>query len=122
MIDKKKRVYVYFNLHKKIWSVRQAGKVVGHTKSIMLKNCKYLVSQAGRKRVLQEKKKNVHAGISGYVVDFIPACRIYHELTYNPYRNETFVSKQDPYEPVEHSDYAALTCGNGFRDVEGIWL
>ena len=83
MIDLNRRVYVYFNLHKKIWSVLQAGKVVGHTKSIMLKDCKYLVSQAGRKRVLQEKKKNVHAGVSGYVVDFIPACRIYHELTYN---------------------------------------
>ena len=43
MIDKNKRVYVYFNLHKKVWSVRQAGKVVDHTKSIMLKDCKYLV-------------------------------------------------------------------------------
>ena len=45
MIDKNKRVYVYFNLHKKIWSVRQAGKVVDHTKQIMLKDCKYLVGR-----------------------------------------------------------------------------
>ena len=121
MIDKDKRVFVYYNLHKECWSVRQGGKVVDHTHDIMLRDCQYLVGKAGRKRVLREKRKNVHAGVSGYVVDFIPACRTYHELTYNPYRHTTFVSKQDQFDSVKHSDYAVLTSGNGFRDVEGIW-
>ena len=57
-MNRSKRVYVYFNLHKKVWSVRQNGKVVEHTKSIMLKDCKYLVGKAGREKVLREKKKN----------------------------------------------------------------
>ncbi len=122
MIDKTKRAYVYFNLHKKCWSVRQSGRIVDHTNAIMLRDCRYLVGKTGRERVLREKKKNVHAGISGYVVDLIPACRIYNELTYNPYKHETFVSREDPFDPVEHSDYAALTCGNGFRDVEAVWI
>ena len=30
-LDKNKKVEVYFNLHKKCWSVRQAGKPVVHT-------------------------------------------------------------------------------------------
>ena len=121
MIDKDKRAFVYYNLHRECWSVRQGGKVVDHTHDIMLRDCQYLVGKAGRKRVLREKRKNVHAGVSGYVVDFIPACRQHTQLTYNPYRHTTFVSVQDPFDSVKHSDYAALTSGNGFRDVEGMW-
>ena len=50
MIDKNKRVYVYFNLHKKVWSVRQGGKVVSHTKHIMLKDARFLVGQGDVKK------------------------------------------------------------------------
>ena len=123
MIDRSKRVYVYFNLHKKCWSVRQSGRIVDHTNCVLLRDCRFLVSQAGRKKVLQEKRKNVHAGVSGYLIDAIPyRRRSVSEIIYNPYKHETFVSREDPFDPVEHSDYAALTCGNGFRDVEAIWI
>ena len=122
MIDKNKRVYVYFNLHKKIWSVRQAGKVIDHTKQIMLKDCKYLVGQAGRERVLQEKRKNVHAGVSGYVVDMIPACRTHSDLSYNPKWHKGFVHRLDPDESVvEYSNYAHLECGDDWKNVEAMW-
>ena len=57
MIDTNRRVYVYFNLHKKVWSVRQDGRIVEHTKYIMLKDARFLVGQAGRKKVLREKRK-----------------------------------------------------------------
>ena len=122
MIDKSKRVYVYFNLHKKCWSVRQSGKIIEHTNQVMLRDCRYLVAQAGRLKVLKEKKKNVHAGVSGYLVDSVPNVPEYSsELTYNPYRYKTFVSKADPFDPVEHSDYAFLECGDWGRTVEAIW-
>jgi hypothetical protein len=120
MVNRNKRVYVYFNFHKKCWSVRQEGKVVEHTNAVLLKDCRYLVGQAGRKRVLREKKKNVHAGVSGYMVDRVPALpEESKEITYNPYKFETFVT--DSNEPVTHSDYAVLTCGRGWQDVEGMW-
>ena len=125
MVDKNKRVYVYFNLHKKVWSIRQGGRVVEHTKSIMLKDCKYLVGKSGRERVLSEGRKNVHAGVSGYVTDrfqgMVDGQGLAFEVTYNPYKYKTFVTKLDPTEAVEHSDYAVLTCGSGWRIVEAIW-
>ena len=123
MIDTKKRVYVYFNLHKKVWSVRQSGKVVEHTKNIMLKDCRFLVSEAGRKRVLREKKKNVHAGVSGYVVDSIPEYKVYSEakITYNPYKHKGFVAINDPYEIVEYADYVQMECGDVTPSVWACW-
>ena len=54
MVNRDKRVYVYFNLHKKCWSVRQSGKIVDHTNQVLLRDCRYLVGQAGRKKVLKE--------------------------------------------------------------------
>lgn len=123
MIDTEKRVYVYFNLHKKVWSVRQSGKVVEHTKNIMLKDCRFLVSKAGQEKVRREKKKNVHAGVSGYAVDSIPEDNIYSEahLTYNPYKYNGFVAINDPYEIVTWSDYAHMECGDGTRSVWAVW-
>jgi len=111
MLDTKRRVYVYFNIHKNIWSVRQGGKVVEHTKRITLRDARFLVGQAGRQRVIDEKKKNVHAGISGYVTksdEQIPkATDAVHKVTYNPYKYKTFVQCASG-EPVTHSDYALL--------------
>lgn len=53
------------------------------------------VSQAGRRRVLKEKRKNVHAGIVG-TWDY----RDIHSIdgtgiTYNPYLYESFVTKEN---------------------------
>ena len=121
MIDKNKRVYVYFNLHKKIWSVRQIGTPVEHTKYIMLKGARFLVSEAGRQKVLREQRKNVHAGVSGYIVERVPNIPdAIHNVTYNPYRYDTFIDCLDR-EPVTHADYAVLECGDDWRNVEAIY-
>jgi hypothetical protein len=92
------RVFVYFNLHKKVWSVRaldgpMKGKVIRHTQAIILHDCVCKVSQAGRRRVLLERRKNVHAGVVGTVVDVSPRLAFDQQLTYNPYKYETFVNK-----------------------------
>tara|TARA_R110002153_G_scaffold105200_1_gene243484 strand:+ start:881 stop:1276 length:396 start_codon:yes stop_codon:yes gene_type:complete len=93
MIDLNRRVYVYFNLHKKVWSVRQDGRIAEHTNHIMLRDARFLVGQAGRKKVLEEKRKNVHAGISGYIVDRVPNVPDFcTTVSYNPYKNETFIN------------------------------
>ncbi len=64
-IDFSRKVFVYKNLHKGCWSIRQDGLVKAHTDNVTLYNVMMKVNKKGRERVLREKRKNVHAGISG---------------------------------------------------------
>jgi len=68
-IDPSKRVRVYRNLHKQCFSVQQDGLVRCHADNVTLSNVKFIVSKAGQRRVRDEKKKNVHAFVEGFVVD-----------------------------------------------------
>ena len=87
----------------------------------MLKDARYLVGQAGRKKVLEEKRKNVHAGVSGYVVDRVPNvpdfCTTVH---YNPYKNETFISHATE-RPMVWSPHVVMDCRHGRTNVEAIF-
>lgn len=93
------RVFVYFNLHRKVFSVRalegdRKGLVISHTASIVLDNVTFKVSEAGRQRVLRERKKNVHAGVVGEwsgVQQLDPQDMTL--VTYNPYKYSSFVVK-----------------------------
>ena len=111
------RVFVYFNLHRKMWSVKalegpQKGRVIARTFHVALRDVKPRVSQKGRERVLREKRKNVHAGLVGQLVDWklpeydrlLPET----EITYNPYKSGNFYYRQTP-----ESDYT----GSGFSDL-----
>lgn len=91
------KVFVYFNLHRKCLSVKalegpMKGRVIRHADNIVLSNVVFKVSEAGRQRVLRERRKNVHAGVVGY-----DECRIGHRLLwgdpvkYNPYKYSSFV-------------------------------
>ena len=95
--DYTKKVKVYWNLHKDCFSVQQKGLVVGHTEKIVLSDVEFRVGQAGRERVLKEQRKNVHAGIVGEWMDYAwqRTGSIWDEITYNPYKYETFVYKND---------------------------
>jgi len=88
------QVFCYRNLHYPgvVWSVknRQTGLVVDRSSVVILKDCLLKVSQAGRARVLRDKRKHVHAGVSGTRIDTVPN-GIMRRVTYNPYKTETFV-------------------------------
>lgn len=123
MIDPKKRVQVYFNLHKRVWSVRQSGLVVEHTNDIVLRSVRFLVGKTGRENVRKQKKKNVHAYASGYIcqigdLPIIPE-RI-NVVTYNPYKHETFVYV-DNGKPCLTADFVDMKVINKKPVVEGIW-
>jgi hypothetical protein len=92
-----KRVQVYFNLHKKVYSVRdkKTRKVIAHLNKISLEDVNFKVSQSGRKRVLAEKCKNVHAVVEGTILAYNTFCKEMRMVTYNPYKNDSFVLKQD---------------------------
>ena len=87
----KERIEIYRNLHKKCWSIRsmKTRRVIGHAKTIALKDCSMHVSQAGRARVLREKRKNVHATIRGFRTTKWKGKLL--KVSYNPYARGCFV-------------------------------
>lgn len=112
------KVFVYYNLHKKVWSIKalegeNKGKVIAHSSMVVLENCTFKVSEAGRQRVLKEKRKNVHAGVVGQLVA-VAGERAYFPyikstvVTYNPYKYETFVYKFNE-KPISECDRVLMT-------------
>lgn len=92
------KVDIYFNLHKKRLSIRHRGKVIAHADNAELDNVKFVVSQAGRARVLMEKRKNVHAFVRGELVSYnqeSPNEPKGGNVTYNPYKYDSFVRRID---------------------------
>ena len=120
-IDPNKKIEVYFNLHKKTWSVRQSGRVIGHTDYIQVKDPQFVVSQKGNERVRREKKKNVHAFVRGYVENRLPVFPSKMRfVTYNPYKNSSFVVR-NTNDSICSSPYAALEVVNQKPRVEALW-
>ena len=102
------RVQVYYNLHKKCLSVRQRGKVIDHVSMISLQGATFHVQPAGRKRVIKEKRKNVHAYVSGERVAVASYDGSSERITYNPYKNKTFVSVETGL-PVHKKGIVTIT-------------
>jgi hypothetical protein len=108
------KVFIYFNLHRRLFSVKAMegefkGRVVAHVDRALLSNATFKVSQAGRQRVLREKKKNVHAGVVGNweTVQHYTG-RGLTAITYNPYKYSSFVTR-DEEKPVTSSPLVALS-------------
>ena len=128
------KCFVYYNLHRECWSIKalegeRKGRVIGHAYYVYLADVTYKVSEAGRQRVLRDKKKNVHAGAVGTVerwnsTNFTPHGKPMSDLTlhdrhmedlplrpdmvtYDPYKGPTFTDK-DTGEVVRSSASAFL--------------
>lgn len=123
------RCFVYFNLHKKLWSIRAVsgpskGLVVAHASNVVLSDCSFAVSESGRQRVIREQCKNVHAGVLGHLEAFdgmptevglavgLQGSTIHQEplqqgVTYNPYKFSSFVEKES-LTPVWKASKVAL--------------
>lgn len=105
---------VYYNLHKRKLSIQEkrinasgklVWKVVRHANRVFLKDVKFKVSEAGRQRVIKEKKKNVHAFITGE--EMLPLYMPNGEsVFYNPYKFSSFVDKDA--KPIHESTFASV--------------
>ena len=111
----KGRVQVYYNLHKKCLSIRHKGKVIEHAREVTLTDAKFHVSEKGRQRVLKEKRKNVHAYVSGKLKEsfwFTQAPKYIwtakQSVTYNPYKYKNFVDKKT-LEPVASAEVVHIS-------------
>ena len=92
--DEKRTVSVYRNLHTGTWSEKDhtSGLVIGHPKSIILADVKFVVGEKSRQRVMKEKSKNVHAFVRGHRAKF--KMGKYEKVSYNPYKAGAF-TKED---------------------------
>lgn len=133
-------IRAYRNLHTGQISLldKLSGLVVGHCDAVRLvphynqDGVQCIVNQAGRARVLRERKKYVHAylegcieRIAGYVsyknrayvgVRVVPYVEPFNDhITYNPYKAPTFTDTRtgEPVEALEH----AFICSDG--SIEG---
>lgn len=107
-----KRVFCYFNIHRRCFSLRDVatGLVIAHANIVRLRDVKLKVSEAGRQRVIREQRKNVHAGIEGTLVSVDEQQQVdveHRRVTYNPYVTPTFVYV-DTREPVRYAGDALL--------------
>ena len=127
-IDESRRVYVYKNLHRNCYSVRQDGVVKKHTDSICLYDAQFRVGKKGRERVLKEKRKNVHAGVSGYIdrdwdLQRIPP-KNFRSVIYNPYKYKSFVdgSKETPvyWSSRVRLSHGVLANGKGVARIDAV--
>lgn len=73
---------------------RQTGKVLYHVEQVALRSCKFRVGDAGRRRVIAEQSKNVHARIYGETCE-VSQPRDQFAVTYNPYKYTNFVRRSD---------------------------
>ena len=90
-------VRVYFNLHKRLFSVMswdsgdsRKGKVIGHIDRIALEDCRFIVRPAGRARVLATSQKNVHAFIQGTWAEQSRSDGPVAAVHYDPYKAPWF--------------------------------
>lgn len=90
------RYDVYFNLRKDVFSVRscRSGRVVAHTRHIVLRDCTFVVQPAGQRKVRESGVKNVHAWIKGTRIEDInfeiPYVATAAPVYYNPFITDTF--------------------------------
>jgi len=104
-----KKVMVYYNLHKHTFSVTYDSKVIMHADYVKLEDVEFRVRQGGKLKVRSDKSKNVHAFVIGRLLDYceypcydIPRPNGEHVITYNPYKYDSFVYKNDKT-PIYHA-------------------
>lgn len=113
-----RQVRVYRNLHRKLYSIQtyvkgKGWRVADYADSFSLRNVEFVVKNAGRERVRQEKRKNVHAYATGtltYLPDPYTFLDTSSRVTYDPYTMETFeVDTGRDWEPIYKAKYAHFT-------------
>ena len=117
------RVEVYFNITKKIFSVRPlSGEGKGLVDknlsglNVCLMNTVFSVSKKGMQRVRNTGVKNVHAFVRGELVDpmYLDA---EISITYNPKKYTTFVERET-LNPVHQAKYIEMVVVNGYPELK----
>jgi len=107
LLDLTRPVRVYRNLTRNCYSIQQGGIVKAHADSVALEDVSWTVSQPGRRRVIRDGKKNVHAFAVGHLVPATTGANA-AQVWYNPFKVDSFRCDLDWDSPLTKSDGAYL--------------
>ena len=115
------KVQMYRNLHKDTFSIRDAKtkRVIAYGNHVKLSNVRMNVQKSGREKVRREKRKHIHAFITGIYEgnDQIDINKSWELIYYNPYTTETFI-KIATGEPTFNANRAYLSNGKCFVQID----
>lgn len=83
-------VDAYRNLSRGCFSVRRAGRVVGHIETLALADARFVVSAAGVRRVQTRQAREVVAFVQGVPIESGPLPREAVRVRFCPYRGAHF--------------------------------
>lgn len=102
-INYKRPVLLYRNVRRvkgRWYSIRQNGLVVAHATRLCLKDCRFLINEAGRKQMKKRGEKTVHAFIEGVITGSGMGCTAKDaqealpvKVAYDPKKDERFHSE-----------------------------
>lgn len=115
------RTHAYRNLHRKTWSLRSpsTGRVTGYAAHVELCDVDFRVQAAGRRAVLRDGIRRVHAYVVGELVTKTARRRArtgrWIRFTYHPLRAKTFVvaNPKNP-RPIYHAARVRLDPDGAF--------
>ena len=92
------KFYIYRNLHlENTFSIRHRGRVIDRLQGFLAHNVTFKVNEAGRQRVLTERRKNVHAFVVAESYEPLDMMSLgLNRVSYNPYRGPTFTLHGEP--------------------------
>ncbi len=112
MIDYNRPVRVFKNWKLGCYNIMQSGKLLTSARQVRLSGVEFLVRESGRKRMLHNGRRNVHAYAVGTLVDYVhPAeSRDLGKLSgrgvfYDPYKFSSFVDDETKY-PITAAEFA----------------
>jgi hypothetical protein len=100
------KYYIYRNLHTGGFSIKLRGRVIDRDNFFLAENVVFKVNEAGRQRVIKDRKKNVHAYsvcdkytfAANKDADKVDKLKV---VTYNPYASKHFMCAGKPIEKAD---------------------
>jgi len=118
---------IYRNLHKGNFSIqsyvqeKNGYRVTDRVSSAIFEDCTFRVYESGRKKVLTERRKNVHAYVEPksyrHINGEVDTTNL-REIYYNPYEHDSFVYKDTMKKVVSVS--RILAYNNKLYDVSKV--
>jgi len=102
--------FVYWNLHDKLFTVqdRLTGRVGRHKRSLTLRDVEFEVDQEERARMIEEDRRNVHAGVRGEILLQDPDIEgDWVRVIYNVGEHDSFVTASGEW-PVVRADLVRM--------------